>query len=204
MLRTVVAVLVVALTAGTAFAQPVTEEEAKKVADVIGVELRREEVVPHKTVFATILGGYHGDVAGFAELRVGYGKGKYKRNLLLPSTTLWRVSAAVRGAYGRTDSVAASLLGGWGKISLLGITVEAGVDAHLTPGDAAFGPIGTIGLRVGPLGLHTTVWTHLTGDESDTGFTIGLGWTFKDFKSPGDVAKERAEDELRLRGIPIP
>lgn len=207
MSRTTVGVVVVALalSATVAHAQPtVTEADAKKVADAIGVELERTEVVPHKTVFASLIGGFHGDVAGFTELRVGYGKGRYKRALLLPTVTMWRVSAAVRGAYGRTDSVAASLLGGWGKVSLLGVTVEAGVDAHVSPGDVDLGPIATLGFRVGPVGLHTSVWSHLTGDQSDMGFTIGLGYTVKDFKSPSDVAKERAEAELKLRGIPIP
>lgn len=203
MLRAAVVVLLLALAAGSAFAQP-SESDAKRVAVVIGDELTRKEVVPHKTVFTSLIGGFHGDVAGFGELRVGYGAGRYKRNILLPTVTMWRVSAAVRGAYGRTDSVAASLLGGWGKVSLLGVTVEAGADAHLTPGDAAFGPIATLGLRLGPVGLHTSVWTHLTGDENDTGFTIGLGYTVKDVKSPADVAEERARDEAKARGIPIP
>jgi hypothetical protein len=117
---------------------------------------------------------------------------------------MWRASAAVRGAYGRTDSVAASLLGGWGKVSLLGITAEAGVDAHLSPGDVSLGPTATIGLRVGPFGLHTSVYSHLTGGAEDYGFLIGLGYTMKDFKSPSDAAKERAREEAKARGIPLP
>ncbi len=204
MLRILHVPLVLALAAGSAAAQPVTEAQAKAVADVAVGELKRTDVVPHQTIFASIVAGYHGDVAGVGELRVGYGKGRYKRNLVLPTVTMWRLSAAVRGAYGRTDSVAASLLGGWGKVSLLGVTLEAGVDAHLAPGDVALGPIATLGLRVGPVGLHTTVWTHLTGDETEGGFTVGLGYSLRDFKSPGDVAKERAEEELRSRGLPLP
>jgi hypothetical protein len=209
MIRAGVVVFLLALSAGVARAQPsVSEEDAKKVAVAIGDELGRTDVVPHQTVFASLVGGFHGDVAGFAELRVGYGKGRFKRALLLPSVTMWRVSAAVRGAYGRTDSVAASLLGGWGKVSLLGITVEAGVDAQVSPGDLSLGPIATLGFRVGPVGLHTSVWSHLTGDESDTGFTVGLGYTIKDFKTPSDVAKERAKERLKLeleqRGLPLP
>jgi hypothetical protein len=117
---------------------------------------------------------------------------------------MWRASAAVRGAYGRTDSVAASLLGGWGKVSLLGITAEAGVDAHLSPGDVSLGPTATIGQRVGPFGLHTAVYSHLTGGAEDYGFLIGLGYTMKDFKSPSDAAKERAREEAKARGIPLP
>ncbi|MBZ0237946.1 MAG: hypothetical protein K8M05_36880 [Deltaproteobacteria bacterium] len=204
MIRAFLSIALVALAAGSASAQTVTEEDAQKVADAVVGELKREEVVPHKTFFASILAGYHGDVAGFGELRVGYGKGRFKRNLVLPTVTMWRVSAAVRGAYGRTDSVAASLLGGWGKVSLLGVTLEAGVDAHLAPGDVTLGPIATLGLRVGPFGLHTTVWTHLTGEETEGGFTIGLGYTIKDWKSPSEVARERAKEELLERGVPLP
>ena len=180
-----------------------TDADAKAAADIAIAEMKRTEVVPHATPFISLIAGYHGDVAGFGELRVGYGKGKLKRNLLLPSTTLWRASLAVRGAYGREDSVAASLLGGWGKVSWLGITLEGGVDAHLTPGDVTFGPIGTIGVRAGPFGLHTSVWSHL-GDAGDTGFTIGLGYTMKDFVSSSEIAKDRAEDELKAHGIPVP
>ncbi|HRK96389.1 MAG TPA: DUF2889 domain-containing protein [Rhodospirillales bacterium] len=71
-------------------------------------------------------------------------------------------------------------------------------------GDIAPAFAGLVGLRVGPVGLHTTVWTHLTGDETEGGFTVGLGYSLRDFKSPGDVAKERAEEELRSRGLPLP
>lgn len=180
-----------------------TDADAKAAADVVVGEMKRTEVVPHSTVFASVIAGYHGDVAGFGELRVGYGKGRFKRNLLWPSMTMWRVSAAVRGFYGRADGVQASLLAGWGKVAPLGITLEAGVDGTLTD-ERAFGPIASLGIRVGHAGLHTTVWTHVTGDTNDAGFTIGLGWTFKDWLGPADVAKLRATEELKIRGVPLP
>ncbi|HUQ05069.1 MAG TPA: hypothetical protein VM261_21350 [Kofleriaceae bacterium] len=205
----VAAVAAVALSSSVAHAQPtVTEEEARQVAAVVVEELTKEDVVPYQAKLFSFIAGYHGDVAGFGELRAGFGKGKFKRSMTLPSVTMYRVELAVRGAYGRTDSIAASLLGGWGKVSYLGITLEAGVDAHLAPGDVAVGPIGSIGFRVGPVGLHTSVWTHVTGDESDSGIVVGLGFTKGDFMSPADVAKARAKErvklELQQRGIPLP
>lgn len=205
----VAAAATLALTASVAHAQPaVSEEDAQKVADVVVEELTKEDTVPYRAKLFSIIAGYHSDVAGFGELRVGFGKGKFKRSMALPSVTMYRAELAVRGAYGRSDSVAASLLGGWGKVSYLGITLAAGVDAHLAPGDVAVGPIAAIGLRVGPVGLHTSVWTHVTGDEPEGGITFGLGFTKGDFKSPADVAKERAKErvklELQQRGIPLP
>jgi hypothetical protein len=210
MIRTALAsALAVALAAGTTHAQPaVSEEDAQKVADVVVEELTKEDTVPYKTKIFSVIAGYHGDVAGFGELRVGLGKGRFKRSMALPSVTMYRAELALRGAYGRTDSIAASLLGGWGKVSYLGITLAAGADVHLAPGDLAVGPIATIGLRVGPVGLHTSVWTHVTGDEPEGGITFGLGFTKGDFKSPADVAKERAKERVKLeleeRGIPLP
>jgi hypothetical protein len=182
-----------------------TDADAKAAADIAIAEMKRTEVVPHATPFASLVAGYHSaDVAGFAELRVGYGKGKLKRNLLLPTTTLWRVSAAIRGTYGRSDSVSASLLGGWGKVSYLGFTAELGPDIRISP-DVSFGPIVTLGLRVGPFGLHTSVWSHLSGSgEHDGGLMIGLGYTLEDFVSSSEIAKDRAEAELKARGIPVP
>jgi hypothetical protein len=200
---------IVALAAGTAAAQPVvTEEDARKVGSIVVEELKKEDTVPYKSPIFSLIAGFHGDVAGFGELRVGYGTGTFKRAMITPTVTLKRVELALRGAYGRTDSVAGSLMIGWSKVSLLGIQLGAGVNTHLAPGDVALGPIATLGFRAGPFGLHTSVWTHLTGDESDTGFTIGLGYTKNDFKSPADVAKERAKERVKLeleqRGIPLP
>jgi hypothetical protein len=185
-------------------AQPVvTEDNAKAVADAVVGELEREEIVPHKTVFATIIAGYHTDVAGFGELRLGYGKGKHKRNLLFPTTTLWRFSAAVRGSYGRADAVEGSLLAGWGKVGPLGFTIEAGLDARLT-GSGAAGPMLALGFRLGPLGIHGAMAWRMVGETAGAAATIGLGYSFKDFIGPGEVAKARAKDELKLRGVPIP
>lgn len=204
----VVAAAALVLAASTAHAQPVvTEEDARKVAEVVVDELKKEDTVPYKAKLFSIIAGYHSDVAGFGELRAGFGKGKFKRSMKLPSVTMYRLELAVRGAYGRTDSVAGSLLAGWGKVSYLGITLGAGVDGHFAPGDLAFGPIASLGFRVGPVGLHTSVWSHLTGEETDTGIAVGLGFTKGDFMSPADVAKARAEErvklELRARGIPV-
>ena len=198
-----------ALSTSVAHAQPaVSEEDAKKIAAVVVEELTKEDTVPYKAKLFSVIAGFHGDVAGFGELRLGFGKGKFKRSMKLPSVTMYRAELALRGSYGRSDALAASLLGGWGKVSYLGITLEAGVDAHVAPGDLAFGPIASIGFRVGPVGLHTTAWTHVTGDVSDSGIAVGLGFTKGDFMSPSDVAKARAKERVKLelqeRGIPLP
>ncbi len=198
------ALAVVLVGAAPAAAQPaVTEDDARAVADAVVGELKRAEIVPHKTVFATVIAGYHTDVAGFGELRLGYGKGRHKRNILFPTTTLWRFSAAVRGSYGRADAIEGALLAGWGKVGPLGFTIEAGVDARLTDGFAP-GPIVALGFRIGPIGIHGAMAIHFDGDDTGGGGTIGLGYSFKDFIGPSEVAKARAKDELKQRGVPIP
>jgi hypothetical protein len=209
MSRSAVVVAALALSTSTAHAQPaISDEEAKAVADVIVEELTKEDTVPIKAKVFSFIAGYHGDVAGFGELRAGFGKGKFKRSMTLPSVTMYRVGLAVRGAYGRDDSIAASLLGGFGMVSYLGITLDGGLDVHVAPGDLAFGPIVSLGFRVGPVGLHSSFWTHTGGDKTVAGVAFGLGFTKGDFMSPADVAKARAKErvklELKEHGIPVP
>lgn len=192
---------------GSAGALPEQVEPARGAARTLVGLLGPDDVVPHRGLFVTGMLGYHGDVAGFAELRLGYGRGRHQRRLLFPTTRVWRVSAAVRGAYGRDDSVAVSLLGGWSKVSLFGLVLEGGVDARLDPGDRAVGPIVSAALRLDGLGLHATTWAHVT-DATAWGFTIGLGWTFGDHRntvdSAADRARQRARDEAGARGVPLP
>ena len=203
-----VAVATLALSAAAAHAQPaITEDDARKIGSVVVEELKKDDVVPYKSPLFTLIAGYHGDVAGFGELRVGYGKGRFRRKMITPAVTLKRIELAVRGAYGRTDSVAGSLIAGWSKVSVLGIQLGAGVDVVVAGGGAVVGPIATLGFRVGPFGLHTSVWSHF-GDYGGVGYTVGIGYTKNDFKSPADVAKERTKERIKLeleqRGIPMP
>src|SRR5688572_16230575 len=161
--------LLLCLAAGTALAQPgaapapspPAEEPSRgeRIAAATFEELQRTERVKHKGPLLSLHAGYHGDVAGMAELRLGFGTGSATESLLFPTTRLWRFSAAARGAYGRHDSLALSLLAGYSRITLIGFSLEAGVDARVIgDGDAAFGPIASLGIRVGKMGLHTNVW----------------------------------------------
>jgi len=141
------------------------------------------------------------------ELRAGWGTGTTKESFLFPTTTLWRVSLAARGAYGREDSLALSLLGGWSSVSLVGVSLEAGLDARVDPDDRNLGPLVTAGLRMGQLGLHLTGWTHVLEDDLDWGFSVALGVNLFDYKGQGDIAKDRAKAKLeeQLDGkLPVP
>lgn len=190
----ILACAAVCLTAATAAAQLPTREQ---VQTAVLTELRREEVVPYKTPLLAVHAGYHGDVAGLVELRLGYGKGRFKDSLLFPTMTLWRVSLAARGAYGREDSIALSLLGGWSKVSLFGVSLEAGADARVDSGDGNLGPIASGALRIGQLGLHVTTWAHVLDDDTDWGVAVALGLNLKDYQGNADVAKDRAKDKLK-------
>lgn len=68
-------------------------------------ELTRKEVHAKRGPLRSRHAGYHGDVAGSGELRVGDGAGHFTESLLFPTMRLWRASAAVRGACGRDDLV---------------------------------------------------------------------------------------------------
>lgn len=187
------AVWVTAATAAAEQQLPTREQ----VQTAVLTELRREEVVPYKTPLLSLHAGFHGDVAAMAELRLGFGKGRFKDSLLFPTMTLWRVSLAARGAYGREDSIALSLLGGWSKVSLFGISLEAGADARVDSGDGNLGPIVSGALRIGKLGLHVNTWAHVLDDDTDWGVSLALGINLKDFKGHVDVAKDRAKDRLK-------
>lgn len=141
---------------------------------------KREEKTVHQPFLTGTL-GFHGDIAAFAEVKVGYGYGKHVDQFLFDEWNLWRAALAVRGAIGRHDSVAASALLGYGTISLVGLVVEAGVDAKLT-GTRNLGPIVQATVRVGPIGLGGGGWVHLLEDERDWGWNVGLSWTFGDFE----------------------
>jgi hypothetical protein len=190
----ILACATVCLAAAPAAAQLPTREQ---VQTAVITELRREEVVPYKTPLLSLHAGFHGDVAAMGELRLGYGKGRFKDSLLFPTMTLWRVSLAARGAYGREDSVALSLLGGWSKVSLFGVSLEAGVDARVDSGDRNLGPIVSGALRVGKLGLHLNTWAHVLDDDTDWGVSVALGINLKDYKGHVDVAKDRAKDRIK-------
>ena len=177
---------------------------AASPADVVGDFITKKEVVPLRTKLVGFAVGYHGDVAAMGELELGYGWGRYHRELLLPKTVLWRASLALRGAYGREDSVATSALFGWGRVGVVGVVVQGGVDLHLAPGDLDLGPIARITGRVGPFGLAATTWVHALGDEADWGWTLGLSFTSGDFKKPiTDPGKDKVLDEIKDR-VPDP
>jgi hypothetical protein len=160
--------------------------------DAALAELTRNETHPRRGPLVSLHAGYHGDVAGMLELRVGYGTGSFTESLLFPTMRLWRASVAARGAYGRTDTLALSLLGGRSVVSLLGFSLEGGVDARvLGGGDANLGPLVSGALRVGRLGLHVNGWTHVLEEELDWGFSVGLGVNLFDYAGATDVAKAR-------------
>jgi hypothetical protein len=176
----------------------------ERIAAATIAELKRTEIVKHKGPLLALHAGYHGDVAGLLEVRAGWGTGKTKESLLFSSTRLWRLEAAARGAYGREDPVAVSLLGGYSRVGLVGYAVSAGIDARVVgDGDHGVGPIVSLGLRFAQLGLHGNVWTHLGGDEADTGASIAIGYNLGDYTGAGEIAKKRAkariEAELRER-----
>ena len=187
MTRTALAVVLIAALATSASADVGAEALA---------ELTRKRTHDKRGPVISLHAGYHGDVAGFGELRVGYGAGSFTESLLFPTMRLWRVSAAVRGAYGRDDSVAVSLLGGRSVVSILGWSLEGGVDARVIgDGDLDLGPIVSGALRVGRLGLQVNGWTHVLGDDLDWGFSVGLGVNLGDYTGASDVAKARIKEK---------
>lgn len=171
-------------------------------------ELASAPIVPRKGLLYGLHAGYHGDVAGMLELRVGWGTGTTRESLYLPTTKMWRIGAAARGAYGRHDTLALSLLAGRSHVGILGYSLEAGLDARVIgDGDAAFGPIASLGLRSGKLGLHVNVWTHFVDGETDWGFSAALGFNLKDSVGAGDVMRKRARARLEAElpsGVPRP
>lgn len=190
MIRTLLALALLAALA--------TPAAADVKADAMA-ELTRKEVHAKRGPLVSLHAGYHGDVAGFGELRLGYGTGHFTEALLFPTMRLWRVSAAVRGSYGRDDSVAVSLLGGRSVVSILGWSLEGGVDARVIgDGDTNLGPILSGGFRAGRLGLHVNGWTHVLEDDLDWGFTVGVGLNLFDYTGATDVAKARLEAKAGL------
>jgi hypothetical protein len=174
---------------------PSTEE---KIISVAVAELKRTEKVPHKGLLVSLHAGYHGDVAGMGELRLGFGTGTSKESLLFPTTKLWRFSVAGRGAYGKEDSLSLSALAGRSHVGFAGYSLEAGLDARVIgDGDPVFGPIVSLGIRFTKLGLHTNVWTHFVEDDNDWGFSIALGMNMGDYVSPADIAKKRAKARIK-------
>lgn len=196
--------LALALACGTAAAQPSdpstpsTPSTRDRIVAAGRAELASAPIVPRQGLLYGLHAGYHGDVAGMLELRVGWGTGKTKESLYLPVTKLWRISAAARGAYGREDTVALSLLGGLSRVAIIGYSLEAGLDARVIgDGDAAFGPIASLGIRSGKAGLHVNVWTHFAAGETDWGFSLALGFNLRDSVGAGDVVRKRARQRVQ-------
>lgn len=164
--------------------------------DAAMAELTRNETHPKRGLLVGLHAGYHGDVAGMLELRLGYGTGSFTEALLFPTMKLWRADLAIRGASGRTDSLAVALLAGRSVVSLVGFQLEAGLDARvLGGGDANLGPIVGGAFRLGRLGLHVDGWTHVLDDELDWGFAVALGVNLGDYTGATDVARARIREK---------
>ena len=190
LLAAILPLTIVIAAPAVASAQPIGMGDVTK-------EMGRTEIRPMRTPLLGVAAGFHGDVALMGEVELGYAWGEYHDRWLLPKTRLWRASAVLRGAYGQEDSVAASALVGWGTVSLVGFVIQGGADVRLDPGDVDAGPIVQLTGRLGPFGLKAGGWVHLLDADPDWGWSVGLGWTFNDFKKPiVDPAKDRAKEAV--------